>query len=136
MLLNSFRDGSRSRYVIFQLPNNYFISFLNLDSFWCNLYRFKFYQHAKGLQFEQRKCYKMLWKLYTSIQSQHSRLFLFCITVAAQMQQMSLFNFIQALWLSRRARARWACVSVGEEETQAQRARARRGKLYGKLETM
>ena len=34
------------------------------------------------------KCYVK----YTSIQCLHSRLFLFCITVAAQMQQMSLFN--------------------------------------------
>ena len=39
------------------------------------------------------KCYGK----YTSIQCQHSPLILFCITVAAQMQQMSLFNFI-ALW--------------------------------------
>ena len=42
-------------------------------------------------QFEQRKFTKCYGK-FTSIWCQHSRMFLFCKIIAAQMQQMSLFN--------------------------------------------
>ena len=72
MLLNSFRDGSRSRYVIFQLPNNYFISFKILTVFGAICTALNFTSMLKVYSSNKENVTKCYGK-YTSIQCQHSR---------------------------------------------------------------
>ena len=92
MLLNSFRDGSRSRHVVFQLPNYYYTLFLNLDIFWCNLYRFKFYLLAEVHSLNKENLQNVMESiLLFDVSTRGCSYFVYKI-VAAQMQQMSLFN--------------------------------------------
>ena len=96
MLLNSFRDGSRSRHVVFQLPNYYYILlFLNLDIFWCNLYRFKFYLLAEVHSLNKENLQNVMESIPLSdVSTRGCCYFVKLLPRKMQMQQMSLFNSI------------------------------------------